>query len=815
MSCRWLFSLLLVGMCWQSQAQFYSISGVVKHAQSDSPIVNFVVELERLDARTKTDSAGKFVFSKVVAGRYKVVLKSLEFERKTIELEVVDKAIALAEIKLQPFVYSLQEVSVGSTKSAYGIGRLHSVDGAAIYDSKKNEVVLMKETNLCLSTNASRQIFAKVPGVNVWESDAAGLQIGVATRGLDPNRTSNFNTRQNGYDISADALGYPDSYYVPPAEAVNRIEVIRGAASLQYGPQFGGMLNYVLQAAPTNNFFEWTSFTTFGSYKTLSLFNSFGGTLKRFSYFVYYNYKQGNSWRPNGTYGLHNAYLKLGYQITEKLNVSAEYTLSKYLTKQSGGLTDAIFNQEAKQSFRTRNWFATDWNILALQLSYRHSTYHHFDFRAWGFLGGRNAVGYLGPANRQDDLSKNRDLIKDKYRNFGVEARYVWKYYLKNSLSALLVGGRVYEGHTQKTQGLGNAKSDADFSFDKDSSIISAYTFPGTNVALFAENIFALLGNKLKITPGVRFEFIATKANGFYRTIQNEIVQQDDTHETRNFKRSLALLGIGVSYQVTKKTELYTNFSQNFRGITFTDMRVVRISQIIDSTLRDERGFNFDLGYRGEVKNWLNFDVSAYWLQYNNRIGQLQVVDSAFNIFRYTTNVGISRSLGAEAFVEIDFFGLAKIQKKAGNLSLFVSGAFTNATYIKSSYNNVVGNFLEFAPQLLLRSGITYRYQQFSTTIQGSFTSVQFTDASNAAFTANAVNGKIPAYYVLDWNAKYAIKFVQFQLGVNNFTNNIYFTRRAVSYPGPGIIPSEPLTVYGTIGIKINDTIKRNKLVTF
>ena len=93
------------------------------------------------------------------------------------------------------------------------------------------------------STNNPRQIYAKVAGLNIWENDGAGIQLAIGGRGLSPNRVSNFNTRQNGYDISADALGYPESYYTPPTEAVERIEIVRGAASLQYGTQFGGMIN--------------------------------------------------------------------------------------------------------------------------------------------------------------------------------------------------------------------------------------------------------------------------------------------------------------------------------------------------------------------------------------------------------------------------------------------------------------------------------------------------------------------------------------------------------------------------------------------
>ena len=111
---------------------------------------------------------------------------------------------------------------------------------------KKNEVVLIGEVSANLASNNARQIYAQVVGLNIYDSNDAGLQLNIGGRGLDPNRTSNFNTRQNGYDISADVLGYPESYYTPPAEALKEIQVIRGAAALQYGTQFGGLVNFVM-----------------------------------------------------------------------------------------------------------------------------------------------------------------------------------------------------------------------------------------------------------------------------------------------------------------------------------------------------------------------------------------------------------------------------------------------------------------------------------------------------------------------------------------------------------------------------------------
>ena len=94
------------------------------------------------------------------------------------------------------------------------------------------------------STNNAREGYSRISGANIWESDNYGIQLGIGVRGLSPNRSANFNVRQNGYDISADAIGYPESYYTPAFAALDRIEIIRGAASLQFGPQFGGMMNF-------------------------------------------------------------------------------------------------------------------------------------------------------------------------------------------------------------------------------------------------------------------------------------------------------------------------------------------------------------------------------------------------------------------------------------------------------------------------------------------------------------------------------------------------------------------------------------------
>ena len=70
--------------------------------------------------------------------------------------------------------------------------------------------------------------------------------------------------------------------------------------------------------------------------------------------------------------------------------------------------------------------------------------------------------------------------------------------------------------------------------------------------------------------------------------------------------------------------------------------------------------------------------------------------------------------------------------------------------------------------------------KDFSISYQFSYNHEQFTDATNAIFQTNAVVGIIPSYSIMDLSLKYQYKKLQIETGINNLTNEKYFTRRAV-----------------------------------
>ncbi|CAN0528445.1 unnamed protein product, partial [Scytosiphon promiscuus] len=170
---------------------------------------------------------GENKLAEMTPGKYAIGAFLLGYKSTSKEIQI-HQSFNNLDFKLEVPEDLLEEIEITTGQSLSGISRLNAVEGAAIYASKKNEVILPTNLVVNLANNNSRQVYASVPGLNIWESDGAGIQLGIGARGLSPDRTSNFNVRQNGYDISADALGYPESYYTPSTEAIERIELVRG-----------------------------------------------------------------------------------------------------------------------------------------------------------------------------------------------------------------------------------------------------------------------------------------------------------------------------------------------------------------------------------------------------------------------------------------------------------------------------------------------------------------------------------------------------------------------------------------------------------
>ena len=713
-------------------------------------------------------------------------------------------------IKLIPKLEELSEVVVrANLKRIFQIRRMEDVVGTRIYAGKKNEVILLDVSMANLASNNARQIYNQIPGLNIYQNDDAGLQLNIGGRGLNPNRTANFNTRQNNYDISADALGYPESYYTPPPEGLEEIQILRGAASLQYGTQFGGLINFKIKKPKPDDNFELITRNTTGSNNLYTNFTSISSSNEKFGYYGYLNYKIGDGFRDNSDFESINTFQSLNFNLTDKSNLVTEITYLKYLAHQAGGLSDRMFELDPFQSNRERNWFEVDWLLYNLKYNYKISTNSNFSFNFFGLDAKRNALGFRTNRVDQIDYGEERDLIKGRFRNFGFETRYINNYTFLKKKSYLLIGAKYYNSFSESTQGPGSSSKKADFKFDylnfPNYVNQSEYSYPNFNLAFFGENIFYLNEN-FSVTPGFRFENINTNLDGYYRkinldaagnTIYNEIFEENDSK-----RRSFLLLGLGLSYK-KNSTELYTNFSQNFRSVTFADISIINPAYAINPNIDDEKGYTFDLGLRGNYNKMISYDSSIFALIYRDRIGFIQRAYKDGSVKSERGNVGNAQIIGIESLFDFDINEIF-FKNEFMDFNIFLNYSYIESKYLESKEVGITGKQVEFVPKNNFKTGLKFGYKNFAINFQYSYLSNQFTDSSNAVSgNLSGVIGEIPSYEISDLSLSYKLRNIKFEAGINNLFDEIYFTRRATGYPGPGIIPSPPKNSYLTVEIKL------------
>ena len=802
----------------------YQIEGQVVDAENRQPIGEAEVYNKTTGQLAITDARGVYRLANLPSGTYELVVFSYQYQ--TQEKQVALRRDTTLLVKLLPLSQELSEVVIQQQREALlSLRRLQPVEGTAIYAGKKTEVVVLDQVVGNLAANNARQVYAQVTGLNIYDNNDGGLQLSIGGRGLDPNRTANFNTRQNGYDISADVLGYPESYYTPPAEALQEIQVVRGAASLQYGTQFGGLINFRMKQPHPTKKLDWVSRQSVGSFGLFTSFNSVSGTLGRASYYGYFHHKRGNGFRSHSDYSAQNAYLHLGYDLGDRTSLALEVTYLNYLAQQAGGLTDTQFAQDPTFSPRARNWFNVDWRLAALTFKHRVGNHTDLSVNVFGLDAERNAVGFRGnpanlnanPVNEVDETDADgnyllpRDLIRGNYNNWGAEARLLTRYQLFGKDAVALVGTKYYRANNRAVQGPGMRGTDANFRLATDRfpdyASQSSFTFPNRNLAFFTEHIL-YLSDHFSLTPGLRGERIRTESEGTYQQVNFDNAGNPIANrvlaDNRTLDRSFLLAGVGASYEPTTRLEVYANVSQNYRSVTFSDIRVVSPTFIIDPDISDETGFTADLGARGQWEGKGSYDVSAFGLLYDDRIGI--ILDDRAN--RVRKNIGQALIMGLETSVDANVGGWLSLDPEKYQLRYFMNAAFTRSEYLRSEENNVVGKQVEFIPLVNLKTGLRAGYQNLLASVQFTYLSEQFTDVENSRIPGagdrrEGVIGTIPAYGVVDLSASYTYRRWKLEAGINNLLNARYFTRRATGYPGPGIIPAEPQSFYTTLQFSV------------
>lgn len=697
----------------------------------------------------------------------------------------------------------LKEVTI-KTWQRNDINRLPDEQNGFLYTGKKNEIITLAATNANIALKTGRQLFAKIPGVFVYDMDGSGNQLNIATRGLDPHRSWEFNIRQNGALINSDMYAYPASHYSAPMESFEKIEMVRGTGSLQFGAQFGGMINYITKKPDSVKSFTFESMNTAGSFGLLSSYNAISGTIKKFSYYAYYYKRHADGYRKNSESDADAQFVQLNYRFSNAVSLSAAFGRSKYQYQIPGPLTDSMFNADPEMSTRSRNYFSPDIYIPSLTVNWRLSAQTKIQFTASGVFGNRSSVMLDAFANIPDSINpatgtyKNRQVDIDNFNSRTLEFRLLHIYHI-GKMQGKLATGVVYMNNDlhRRQMGKGTAGTDYDITLAEPGFVRDVH-FKTGNIALFAENVLHL-NARWTVSPGLRFENGNSKMSGEinYYTV----------HPLPNtIKHSFLLAGISSQYLLSKENTLYGGISQAYRPVIFKDIVPASTYEQVDKELNDASGYNIELGVRGKLNSRLQYDISYFNVLYKNRLGTLVLQDNLGQSYTYKTNIGNSRTDGVELFMQYKFPLTNKLF--AG---LFTSTSYMNARYISGQVSDgtknqsIAGNKIEAVPRWISRNGLDIMYSGFSCTILYNYTSSSFSDALNTVTPpASGARGFTPAYAVWDFNASTRLNsMLGLRAGINNFLDKKYFTKRPTFYPGPGIWPSDGRNFYITVVFKI------------
>ncbi len=655
-----------------------------------------------------------------------------------------------------------------------------------------------------LTEKVGRQVFAKVPGAFVYDMDGSGNQLNISTRGLDPHRSWEYNVRQNGILTNSDMYGYPASHYSAPLESIERVELVHGTGSLQYGAQFGGMINYITKQGDSTRRIGFESINTLGSFGLLSSYNAVGGRIGKLRYYAYLQRRDSEGYRQNARSRAAAQAVSLTYDFSSTASLRIEWGHSTYLFQQPGPLTDSLFRANPRQATRSRNYYQPDIHVPSLTFRWQLSPRTTLRLTSSALLGARNSVQLLASALVPDTVSRPtgqtrpRQVDQDHFSSFTTELRLIHDYRL-GGLWAVLVGGVQVMNNRLHRQQLGVGTTSSDFDLGISGAWGRDLFFTTKNIAVFAENL-VYLTPRLSLTTGGRYEHGQTDLTGTIRYLPDNVVPNQIRHR-------FPLFGGTLQYRMQGGGRWYAGLSQAYRPIIFKDVIPASALERVDDNLRDNTGYVAETGLTGRWRRFLRYDVSLFHITYRNRLGGLFQTDAITSqTYVLRTNLGDTRTRGVEALIEATL-----LRRKTWSVSAFTSTAFFDGKYTAGTVNvsgenrGIVGNRIESVPQWTSRNGLEISGNAFHAQVQYSYVGETFADPLNTVTPSpDGARGLVPGYGLLDVLASVRLTpHLLLKASLNNTLNKSYFTKRPTFYPEPGLWPSDGRSANITLSTKL------------
>lgn len=745
----------------------------------------------RVVLKTTTNAEGRYRFGKLATGMYEVVAAADGFGTSRLPIDL-GSGVEF-DMTLKPGQIAV-EVSVSSGYLAGTSESLTEVPGSI----ERIDAQTLENSRVFNFSEALR----KLSGVNVRDEEGFGLRPNIGIRGTNPTRSSKVLLLEDGLPLSYAPYGDNASYYHPPVERYESIEVLKGSGQILYGPQtIAGVINYLTPNPPARPTFN---FKLEGGNR--DFFNGsaqFGGTFGKFGTILSFNHKQGDGSRENTRFKLYDLSSKSTYEINSRNILSAKYTVFREDSNLTyTGATESEFAANSRGNIFKNDFF----NGRRFGFSLQHAAvlngrtslttnfYSNYFSRDW-WRQSSNSSQRPNRLNLDPDCLNlaslnttcgNEGRLRD-YLTSGIETRLTTNFTLGTVKSELNVGFRVHH------EGQDRIQRNGDLPNSRDGVIAENNERKALAQSGFIQNRF--IWNNFAFSPGVRIERIA------YRRTNR--LANGGTGATGQITVTEIIPGFGVAYSGLANTTLFAGAHRGFSPPRVEDV-VTNAGGVVD--LASELSWNYEIGARSRPFRGVELSAAFFKNDYTNQIVAASIASgTAF------TNGGATLQQGFEFSGQIDsgqilvsrhnfYFRTAytflPTAEFRGDRNSSVTTSTTLNTYCPASRRmsatacSITGNRLPYTPETLLTTSVGYSHPVgIDAFIENVFIGRQFGDDLNVVDpSANGQIGAIPAQTY--WNATANYKVEKWRTTFFVTAKNI-FDQTFIVDRSRGILPSQ------------------------
>lgn len=491
------------------------------------------------------------------------------------------------------------------------------------------------------------RVLSQTPGVYIRGEDGYGLRPNIGMRGANSDRSAKVTLLEDGVPLVPAPYAAPAAYYFPMSRRMTGVEVFKGAASTQYGPQtVGGALNLLTRPVPQDGPHGALDLAA-GLRQTVRLHgwagtgNERGGVLAEVEHLGTAGFKELDNGGPTG-FERTDVMLKARLAsdptkttrnaLTLKLGWGHERSYETYLGLHPDDFAVDPDRRYAASANALMRWNRTQaelaWKLDVGAVQVRTTAYHHWLARSWGKLNGfedsrdihalvqqpdaGTASDYLDILRGELDTDVGRRLRLGtnarEYHAFGVDSRARWVTRGDGFRSQLEFGVRFHgdlvdRRHSEVLHDMRDGTlvkaGDEEVTLDSHATAFA--------VALHAHEDLALGG--LHLLPGVRTEIVHTTY------AYNDEPAEDTGGEGGGLAsddwRTTVLPGFAALVEATDSIQVYGGVHRGYSPVAPGQ----------PEEIKPESSVNVEAGLRGG-NNVLHGELTGYFNHYDNLTGQ-------------------------------------------------------------------------------------------------------------------------------------------------------------------------------------------------